>query len=142
MIGEGARIGVPEPRELPDEGPSREVDSDTPDECELFFLGSTGRLFAAAVEATNFLPWAFFLDGDATCCRISKPGVIVLAEEGALSLSASSSDGCGDTKRAVGRVPDVEGPLGFFKIGCDGGGLAALDDKSLRWRFSFSAVSL
>lgn len=140
MIGDGARTGVPGPRELPGEGTSLEPES--PEDCELFFLGSTGLLLAAAVDATNFLPWDFFFDGDATGCRISNPGVTVLADEGALSFSPSSSDGCGDTKRAVGRAPDVEGPLGFFKIGCDGGGLAALDERSLRRRFSWSAVSL
>lgn len=144
-IGEGARKGVPEPLELPDDGPSFDPESDVTEDCELFFLGNTGLLFAAAVEATIFLACDFFLDGEATfgtCCRISNAGVMVLVEEGALLLSPSSSDGCGDTKRAVGRGPDVEGPLGFFKIGCDAGGLAALEERSRRRLFSLSAVSL
>lgn len=48
-----------------------------------------------------------------------------LADESAsLSfVSSSTSDPGGETKRAVGRGPDVEGPLGFFRIGWDGGGL-------------------
>ena len=29
----------------------------------------------------------------------------------------------GDANRAVGRGPDAEGPLDFFRMGCDGGGL-------------------
>lgn len=54
-MGEGARKGVPEPLELPEDGPSFEPESDVTEDCELFFLGSTGLLFAAAVEATIFL---------------------------------------------------------------------------------------
>lgn len=33
--------------------------------------------------------------------------------------------------RAVGRGPEEEGPLAFFKIGCGGGGLDALEDRFL-----------
>lgn len=97
------------------------------EEYELVFLASIGRLLP--LEATNFRPAAvtFFLGGDLIAARISRPGVIVLPDEGiSSSFSASSSDACGDTNRAVGRGPVVEGPLGFFKIGWGGGGLNAL----------------
>lgn len=33
-------------------------------------------------------------------------------------LLSSTSDPGGDTNRAVGRGPEAEGPLGFFRIGC------------------------
>lgn len=39
------------------------------------------------------------------------------------SWIASSLGVGGDAKRAVGRGPDEEGPLDFFKIGWGGGGL-------------------
>lgn len=37
--------------------------------------------------------------------------------------SSSASDSFGDTNRVLGRGPDAEGPLAFFRIGCGGGGL-------------------
>jgi hypothetical protein len=46
----------------------------------------------------------------------------VLPEDTSSSLT-SSSEPAGDTKRAVGRGPEAEGPLDFFRIGCRGGGL-------------------
>lgn len=39
------------------------------------------------------------------------------------SWIASSAVVGGDANRAVGRGPDAEGPLDFFRIGCGGGGL-------------------
>jgi hypothetical protein len=39
------------------------------------------------------------------------------------SWMASSPEAGGDANRAVGRGPDEDGPLDFFKIGCGGGGL-------------------
>jgi len=47
----------------------------------------------------------------------------VLPEDTSPSLTSSSSDPAGDTKRAVGRGPEVEGPLDFLSIGWVGGGL-------------------
>jgi hypothetical protein len=52
----------------------------------------------------------------------------VLPEEG---ISSSSADSWGDTKRAVGRGPDDDGPRAFFKIGWVGGGFEALEDSVL-----------
>lgn len=49
--------------------------------------------------------------------------VAVLVGVASLSWIASSLKVGGDAKRAVGRGPDEEGPLDFFKIGWGGGGL-------------------
>lgn len=50
--------------------------------------------------------------------------VVVLVDD-ATSLSllptSSASDPRGDTNRAVGRGPEAEGPLGFFRMGFPGG---------------------
>ncbi len=46
---------------------------------------------------------------------------LILTED---SGSCSSSDPCGEMKRAVGRGPVEEGPLFFFNIGC---GMEACD---------------
>jgi hypothetical protein len=43
------------------------------------------------------------------------------------SGSVSFSDSCGETKRAVGRGPVVEGPLVFLRMGC-GNAVGDLDD--------------
>lgn len=106
------------------------------EDCELGFLSKTGRFFAFAVDATNFFvaAGAFFFGGEMLGTRISRPGVTVLPEDG-ISFwsfsSCSSPDTWGETNRAVGRVPDVEDTLGFFRMGCGGGGLRALDGMSL-----------
>ena len=43
---------------------------------------------------------------------------VVLADESpSLAFFSSSSDSGGDAKRAVGRGPAAEGPLGFLRIG-------------------------
>lgn len=65
---------------------------------------------------------------------ISEFAVAVLPDEGILlSLVSSWSDsGGGEANRAVGRGPAVANGLrDFFKIGCDGGGFDALDDRFL-----------
>jgi hypothetical protein len=92
----------------------------TPEGWELDFLRITGRLFECPAEATNFLACtgAFFLGGEGLGVRISNPGVTVLPEDGmSPSIYCSSSDSWGEIKRAVGRGPVVDGPLGFFKMG-------------------------
>lgn len=61
---------------------------------------------------------------------ISSPVVAVLPDEGmSLSLLPSSSESGGDTNRAVGLGPVVSGLFVFFRIGCEGGGFDALEDK-------------
>lgn len=63
---------------------------------------------------------------------ISKPVVAVLPDEGmSLSFAPSSPGSGGDTNRAVGRSPVASGLRDFFKMGCEGGGLDALDDRLL-----------
>lgn len=73
----------------------------------------------------------FDFAGDAAAAtRISNP--LVLPEDvPSLVLKSSSADSCGDTNRAVGRGPDFESPLDFFKIGCGGGGRDEEADSSL-----------
>lgn len=62
----------------------------------------------------------------------SKPvGAVLPDERPSLSLLPSSPDSGGDTNRAVGFGPPVSGLLAFFKMGCDGGGFDALEDKLL-----------
>lgn len=115
----------------PAEPTSRDPLSEVVDDCELILLGRSGRLFAPPEDATNFLVGpVFFLAGDADDTRTSFPIVAVLPEEGmSLSLSSSSADSWGERKRAVGRGPDDEGPLAFLRMGCDGGGLEALEER-------------
>lgn len=143
-VGDPKSCGVEEPLELDDEDLTLDPLSEVAEVCELAFLGSTGRRLAAPVATTNLFPCTFFFGGEAVGSRISSAGVTVLPDEAvSLSLSSSSSDGWGETKRAVGRGPDDEGPLGFFRIGCGGGGFAALEERSLNLApVSFKAVSL
>lgn len=47
--------------------------------------------------------------GCTTTCEL-----VLTGESGSVSLS----DSCGETKRAVGRGPEVEGPLVFLRMGC------------------------
>lgn len=54
---------------------------------------------------------------------ISEEVAAVPVETPLLAKAATSTDPGGDTKRAVGRGPDAEGPLDFFKMGWGGGGL-------------------
>lgn len=42
----------------------------------------------------------------------------MLPDEARSPSLLSSSDPGGETNRAVGRGPEFEGPLGFFKMGC------------------------
>jgi hypothetical protein len=69
-----------------------------------------------------------FVDSSSACVSGIGGGGIseetaVLPEDTSPSLISSSSEPAGDTKRAVGRGPEAEGPLDFFRIGCRGGGL-------------------
>ncbi len=59
---------------------------------------------------------------------ISKDVTIVLPDETSSSFVSSLSDAGGETNRAVGRGPEADGPLDFFRIGCGGGGL---DDEGV-----------
>lgn len=70
----------------------------------------------------------FFFGGSVTYTGASDTVAAVLPEEG---ISSSPADSWGDTKRAVGRGPDDDGPRAFFKIGWAGGGFEALEDNVL-----------
>jgi hypothetical protein len=116
--------------------PATETDSRDPtsgslevvDDCELIRRGITGRLLAVEAPATNFLvdPVAFFLAGEGAGLRNSRPVAAVLPDDTIwLSGSSSSADSGGDTNRAVGLGPDDEGPLAFFRMGCEGRGFEA-----------------
>lgn len=100
---------------------------------ELGRRGSTGlERLLAALDAVNFLPVDadFFspFTGDFTGRRICSPFAAVLPDEVSSSFGVSSSESWGETNLAVGRGPDVEGPLDFFSMGCGGGGLEEDDD--------------
>jgi hypothetical protein len=69
-----------------------------------------------------------FFGEAATNMGASDAVAAVLPEEG---ISSSSADSWGDTKRAVGRGPDDDGPRAFFRIGWVGGGFEALEDSVL-----------
>jgi hypothetical protein len=88
--------------------------SEPVEDWELGRLGKTGRRLDAD-EATNFLGVGdFFLSAFG---GISRPVVAVLPDDGSVSLASSSAESCGETKRAVGLGPDVNGRLGFLRIG-------------------------
>lgn len=75
--------------------------------------------------------------------RISDKGVTVLPDETISeslpsSCSSSFADSCGETNRAVGRGPEDDGPLDFFKMGWAGGGLEALEDMLFSPLLSFA----
>ncbi len=74
--------------------------------------------------ATNFLPaeGVVFLSALSAVGRGGGGISDVALSDDTTSFAASSPDSGGRSKRAVGRDPDAEGPLGFFKIGCGGGG--------------------
>lgn len=96
------------------------------------------------VEATNFLVDAGFLSGFAGDLDLegNRAGFRFLVEpsdwlaplalccELLLCCAFSSSESGTSTNRAVGRGPELEGPLEFFRIGCEGGGL---DDDGVRF---------
>lgn len=73
------------------------------------------------------------VEGEIACCSLddagSGGGGISEAPTGVRvvpsspTVIASSYDAGGDAKRAVGRGPDAEGPLDFFKMECGGAGL-------------------
>lgn len=94
--------------------------------------GGLACLLAALVAVNfrcvgvDFLPP---LTGDFTVARrISRPFVAMLPDDVSSSFTSSSSDTWGDMNRAVGRGPEVEGPLDFLRIGCGGGGLKEEDN--------------
>jgi hypothetical protein len=100
------------------------------EDCELVRRGIVG-LRLDDVEATNVV--AFFFDL-LPCPFLFSSFVLELAESLELTLgavavvevvvplslapSSSTSDPVGDANRAVGRGPEAEGPLGFFRMGC------------------------
>lgn len=97
--------------------------------CELSFLFNA---CLPAGDAFSGADTALAAGGDSVDIAISKPVIAVLPDEGmSLSLPPSSSDSGGDANRAVGFGPEDNGFLDFFKIGCDGGGFEALDDRLL-----------
>ena len=132
-MGGGTPRCVAEERDPDDEAASRNVTSDPVDDWELGRLASAGRLLDADELATNFLadPVPDFLSDlvGGGRGRISWPATAVLPDEPSSSFLASSSDAWGDMKRAVGRGPEADGPLGFFRMECVGGGFA--DDEVL-----------
>lgn len=99
-------------------------------------------LLLEAVEATNpavfffGVVWVVFLLSSLAVElveRLESPllfTAVLPDEAGSLSLLslASPSDPGGDTNRAVGRGPEFEGPLGFFKMGC---GRFTVDDGAV-----------
>ena len=60
-------------------------------------------------------------DGGSGGGGISKAAAAVLADTASSTEIASSYEAGGDANRAVGRGPDVEGPLDFFRMECGGG---------------------
>lgn len=65
--------------------------SEMTEDCELVFLGNTGRRFPEAFEATNFLATVFFFGGEVWGPLISRAGVTVLPDEEVPPSSWSSS---------------------------------------------------
>lgn len=128
----GAGAAGRAPLDDEDELPSLDPPSDptVAEDCELWRRGIAGRRLEA-VDATK-AP-AFFFGAVAggflrSSLVVEIPGALASAPFGGAACpspgdGSSSSDSGGETKRAVGRGPDVEGPLGFFKMGCEGGGL-------------------
>lgn len=106
------------------------------DDCEVWELcrrAMTGRVFfLAAIEATNppfflLLAGVGFFSGF-TVCDAGDGGRTTTCVFGLTDElgSASPSESGGEMNRAVGRGPDVDGPLAFFKMGWGIGG-GALD---------------
>ena len=104
-------------------------------DCELWRRGIAGLRLDAA-DATIVGPFflggpvvgVFFLDSlvEELVGTFSSPPeatVVLLDEVTSLSLlpTSSASEPSGDTNRAVGRGPEAEGPLGFFRMGFPGG---------------------
>lgn len=130
----GTELCGPDCLELSEELPSFDPTSaplTVAEDCELTRRGIAG-LRLEAVEATN--PVVFFL-GVALLAFLFSSLAVELVEplesslwwtavvpDKANSLSfpslPSPSEPGGETNRAVGRGPELEGPLGFFKMGC------------------------
>lgn len=123
----GISCWSPECRVPAGEGPALDPMSELVDDCELCRLGRNGLLLAVAPCATNFLPGevGFFLLDLARevaafdFMRISRPPTeAMLSDELSSSWpSPSLPEPSGEAKRAVGRGPDLESPLDFFKMG-------------------------
>ena len=123
---------------------SFDAESDPPVvDCELWRRGIAGLRLEPA-DATNVGPFflggppvvPFFFDSlvdvlpEAFGAPLAEVMVVLVEEATSLSLLPTSSVSVpgGDTNRAVGRGPEDEGPLGFFRIGFPGGFL--LEDGS------------
>lgn len=82
-----------------------------------------GKVFTAG-EATKGATACFFLaDGGSGGGGIPEAITAVLADASSSTEMASSYKARGDANRAVGRGPDAEGPLDFFRMECVGCGL-------------------
>ena len=93
-------------------------------------IGAGGVVFIVG-DAEIVVPVGEVGEGPVDCCLadkgsggggISKAAAAVLADTASSTEIASSYEAGGDAKRAVGRGPDVEGPLDFFRMDCGGGG--------------------
>lgn len=96
--------------------------SEIAEDWELCRRPRAGLRREAELDAMNFRPvgvdfFSLLADNGAGPLCISRPVPPVLPEDVSASLAASSSDSCGEMNRAVGRGPDADGPLDFFKIG-------------------------
>lgn len=89
-------------------------------------IGSTAGgpgAFAAREAVVGALACCFLAAEGRGGGGISMVAAAGLAVATSASWIASSLVVGGDANRAVGRGPDAEGPLDFFRMGCDGGGL-------------------
>lgn len=120
------------PEEVPD---SRLTFSDAPfDDCELDLRGIAGLLLDAE-EATKVVGFfLFFIIGPlllssrivevleslelTLSAAASRFKTVLDSVSVSVAISSSASESGGDANRAVGRGPEAEGPLGFFRIGC------------------------
>ena len=93
-------------------------------------IGAGGVSFTAG-DADIVVPVGEVGEGAVDCCLagkgsggggISKAAATVPADTASSTEMASSYEAGGDAKRAVGRGPDADGPLDFFRMDCGGGG--------------------
>lgn len=128
----GAGAAGRAPLDDEDELPSLDPTSDpaAAEDCELWRRGIAGRRLEPvdATKAPVFFLGTIAGDFLRSSLAVGIPGTFASGPFGGAACpspgdDSSSSDSGGETKRAVGRGPDVEGPLGFFRIGCEGGGL-------------------
>lgn len=94
-------------------------------------VGAAG-IGSTAGDSVDFAKGDAVLGALASCCfaregrgggGIATAAAVGLVDTTSASWIASSPAVGGEANRAVGRGPDAEGPLDFFRMGCDGGGL-------------------